>query len=302
MKKVISYSLWGDLPLYTVGAISNAKQAKEIYPGWICRFYIHEPSVPQWVVEELKKQDNVEIVFYNDNVGWGGMLYRFYPATEDDVEVMLSRDTDSRLSTREKACVDQWLKYHKKLHVIRDACVHQSQMMGGLWGAKKGYLTWIRPYIDEMINNLRDGTARKGCDQDFLNSKIYLYAVGDIDQHGQRLNKLSGFDPAQISIISHDDIAFGCLRFPGFSRLPHVNDEMRKLPIPRKYGNEYKVCPSCGLRHDSEFIGRDECLTDEECKYINLTPEQIEERNNIVKYYKLYQKDRDVLGLTTIYE
>jgi hypothetical protein len=230
------------------------------------------------------------------------MLYRFYPATEDDVEVMLSRDTDSRLSTREKACVDQWLKYHKKLHVIRDACVHQSQMMGGLWGAKKGYLTWIRPYIDEMINNLRDGTARKGCDQDFLNSKIYLYAVGDIDQHGQRLNKLSGFDPAQISIISHDDIAFGCLRFPGFSRLPHVNDEMRKLPIPRKYGEQYKVCPSCGLRHDSQFIGRDECLTDEECKYINLTPEQIEERNNIVKYYKLYQKDRDILGLTTIYE
>jgi hypothetical protein len=50
MKKIISYSLWGDLPLYTVGAISNAKQAKEIYPGWICRFYIHEPTVPQWVV------------------------------------------------------------------------------------------------------------------------------------------------------------------------------------------------------------------------------------------------------------
>lgn len=302
MKKIISYSLWGDLPLYTVGAISNAKQAKEIYPGWICRFYIHAPSVPSWVVEELKKQDNVEIVFYHDNVGWGGMLYRFYPATEDDVEVMLSRDTDSRLSVREKACVDDWLKSTKNLHVIRDACVHQSQMMGGLWGTRKGYLKWIKPHIDNLLHDFRNGIARKGCDQDFLNSKVYLYAVGDIDQNGIRVNKLSNFDPNQISIISHDDIAFGCVRFPGFSRLPHAHDEMRRMPIPRKYEDSYKVCPSCGLRHDSEFIGRDECLTDEECKLINLTPEQIEERNNIVKYYKLYQKDRDILGLTTIYE
>jgi hypothetical protein len=304
MKKIISYSLWGDLPLYTVGAISNAKQAKEIYPGWICRFYLHEPSVPQWVVEELKKQDNVEIVFYNDEIGWGGMLYRFYPATEDDVEVMLSRDTDSRLSAREKACVDQWLNTtDKNLHVIRDACVHQSQMMGGLWGTRRGYLKWIKPHIDHHLEMMRDGSAIKGCDQKFLNEIVYTYAVGLFDNTGKPIeNKLSGFDPNQISILSHDDIAFGCKRFPNFARKPSEGEVMYKLPIPRKYGKEYKACQSCGLHHDSEFIGRDECLTDEECKYINLTPEQIEERNNIVKYYKLYQKDRDILGLTTIYE
>lgn len=304
MKKVISYSLWGDLPLYTVGAISNAKQAKEIYPGWICRFYMHAPSVPQWVVDELKKQDNVEIVFYNDNVGWGGMLYRFYPATEDDVDIMLSRDTDSRLSLREKACVDEWLQSTKNVHVIRDTCVHQSQIMGGLWGTRNGYLKWIRPHIDSLILKLQDGSAIKGCDQDFLNSKVYLYAVGCLNSNLEPIlfNKLDANHLSQVSIISHDDIAFGCKRFPNFARLPHINEEMRKLPISRKYGEQYKLCPSCGLRHDSEFIGRDECLTDEECKYIKLTPEQIEERNNIVKYYKLYQKDKDVLGLTTIYE
>jgi hypothetical protein len=303
MKKIISYCLWGDLPLYTVGAISNAKQAKEIYPGWICRFYIHQPSVPAWVVEELQKQDNVEIVFYTDDVGWGGMLYRFYPATEDDVEVMLSRDTDSRLSTREKACVDQWLKEpDKNLHVIRDACVHQSQMMGGLWGTRRGYLKWIKPHIDHHLSTMRGGSAIKGCDQKFLNEIVYMYAVGLLDATGNLINKLMGFDPNQISILSHDDIAFGCKRFPNFARKPSDGELMYKLPIPRKYGKQYKACPSCGLHHDSDFIGRDECLTDEECKYINLTPEQLEERNNIVKYYKLYQKDRDILGLTTIYE
>ena len=304
MKKIISYCLWGNLPLYTVGAISNAKQAKEIYPGWICRFYIHQPSVPAWVVEELQKQDSVEIVFYTDDVGWGGMLYRFYPATEDDVEVMLSRDTDSRLSIREKACVDDWLNNssQKKVHTIRDACVHQSQMMGGLWGVRDGYLNWIKPHINKLLYALRNGEGRKGLDQDFLNRVVYLYAVGVIDKE-----TLLEIDPSskrrpRPNMLSHDDIAFGIRRFPNFTRLPHVNDEMRPLPIQRKYGKEYKACSSCGLDHDSEFIGRDECLTDEECKYINLTPEQIEERHNIVKYYKLYQKDRHILGLTTIYE
>jgi len=297
MKKIISYSLWGDLPLYTVGAISNAKLAKEIYPGWICRFYIHAPSVPSWVVDELKKQNNVEIVFYNNNVGWAGMLYRFYPATENDVEVMLSRDTDSRLTLREKACVDEWLRSTKNLHVIRDTCVHQSQMMGGLWGTRNGYLKWIKPYIDNFLNQFNDGTARKGCDQDFLNSRVYLYAVGDLDENGNVINKLSGFNPNQISIISHDDIAFGCKRFPNFTRLPHVNDEMRQLTIPRQYGDNYHTCIHCGLKHDNKYIGKVESLTQDEMKYLNLSEEEKQNRENIIKYYKQYLINQYKYGL-----
>jgi len=38
MKKVISYSIWGDNPKYATGAI-------KIYPDWICRFYVGQ-SVP----------------------------------------------------------------------------------------------------------------------------------------------------------------------------------------------------------------------------------------------------------------
>ena len=301
MKKIISYSLWGDLPLYTVGAISNAKLAKEIYPGWICRFYIHKPSVPQWVVNELQSFDNTEIVFYEDNLGWGGMLYRFYPATESDVEVMLSRDTDSRLTVREKTCVDEWLRDHKKLHVIRDTCVHQSQMMGGLWGAKQGYLTWIKPYIDKMIQGLKDGSARKGCDQDFLNSKVYLYAVGAVDSVGNNLkNKPETFDPKQISIISHDDIAFGCIRFPKFTRLPHVNEEMRKMPIPRKYGECYHSCIHCGLKHDNKYIGKVESLSQDEMQYLNLNEQEKNNRENILKYYKLYLIEQYRYGLAPV--
>ncbi len=32
--KYVSYSLWGDNPIYGVGAIKNMHQVKEIYPDW----------------------------------------------------------------------------------------------------------------------------------------------------------------------------------------------------------------------------------------------------------------------------
>ena len=297
MKKIISYCLWGDTPLYTIGAISNAKMAQEIYPDWICRFYIHRNSVPSWVVDELKKQPNVEISYYESDVGWGGMLHRFYPATEDDVSVMISRDTDSRLSLREKACVDDWLNNStKKVHTIRDACVHQSQMMGGLWGVRDGYLNWIKLHLNYMLQSLKDGSGKKGLDQDFLNSKVYLYAIGSINEYGKNA------EICRPNMLSHDDIAFGNLRFPNNRRLPHTNEEMRRMIIPRKYGDVYSACPSCGLKHDSVFIGRDECLSEDEISYLNFSEEEKTERRNIIKYYSSYQKNRIKFGMTTIYE
>ena len=32
-KRVIAFSLWGDQPIYTVGALKNAELAPKIYPG-----------------------------------------------------------------------------------------------------------------------------------------------------------------------------------------------------------------------------------------------------------------------------
>ena len=62
--KIISFSLWGRDPKYTVGAIKNAELAKEIYPGWICRFYCAN-DVPNPIIFQLEDMDNVEVVQTN---------------------------------------------------------------------------------------------------------------------------------------------------------------------------------------------------------------------------------------------
>jgi len=45
MKKVISFSLWGNIKLYTIGTVKNAILAKKIFPDWIVYVY-YDNTVP----------------------------------------------------------------------------------------------------------------------------------------------------------------------------------------------------------------------------------------------------------------
>ena len=167
MKKVISFSLWGDDPKYTIGAIRNAELSKTIYPGWIPRFYCAKNSVPENIISQLREL-NSEIVI-KDTVGdWTGMFWRFQTISDPEVEVMISRDTDSRISLREKLAVDEWLKSGKLFHIMRDHPAHGTQILGGMWGAKK-------PILQDM-NYLINAYDKKNfwqIDQNFLRDVIY---------------------------------------------------------------------------------------------------------------------------------
>ena len=50
---LITFSLFGDNPLYCVGAVENARLAKEIYPDWTARFYVAQ-DVPENYIEEIE--------------------------------------------------------------------------------------------------------------------------------------------------------------------------------------------------------------------------------------------------------
>jgi hypothetical protein len=167
MKKIISFSLWGNNPIYTIGAIRNAELSPIIYSGWICRFYIGK-STDYKVIEQLKQFSHVEVVEMDVDGDWTGMFWRFYPASEEDVDVMISRDCDSRLSEREKLAVDEWLSSDKDFHIMRDHPYHNTAILGGMWGSKKGVLPQMIKLIDEYIKG-----SFWQVDQNFLREKIY---------------------------------------------------------------------------------------------------------------------------------
>jgi len=176
MKKIISFSLWGDNPKYTHGAIKNADLALNIYPGWVCRFYVGM-STPSEIIESLISKENTEVIKMDEQGEWNSMFWRFLPIADTDVEIMISRDCDSRLSMREKLCVDEFINSDKMFHTMLDHPWHGG-IMGGMWGAKKGILKDMK----EMIDNWPK-TNQWQTDQSFLNTVINPLVSGKILIH-----------------------------------------------------------------------------------------------------------------------
>ena len=165
MKKIISFSLWGKDPKYTIGAIENAKLVNEVYQGWIGRFYCGR-SVPENIISTLKDIPNTEVIIMDEDGDWTGMFWRFLAC--EDSDVMISRDTDSRLNLREKLAVDEWLKSDKDFHIMRDHPYHAIEILGGMWGCRNGILNDIK----EDIAKYNKGNFWQ-VDQNFLKEKIY---------------------------------------------------------------------------------------------------------------------------------
>ena len=117
MKKLICFSLWGKEKKYTVGAVKNADLALTIYPDWICRYYVGG-STPKNTIDKLSKRKNTEVFLMNERGDWTSMFWRFYPASDEDVSCMISRDVDSRLNHRERVAVDHWLSSDKGFHIM----------------------------------------------------------------------------------------------------------------------------------------------------------------------------------------
>lgn len=178
-KKIIAFSLWGNNPKYTIGAIKNAQLALEIYPDWTCRFYTGS-SVPLDIIEKLKMYTNTEVIEMGTEGSWVSMFWRFFPASEEDVDIMISRDADSRLSLREKAAVDEWIFSEKGFHIMRDHPWHGVPILGGMWGAKKGVIKDIK----QMIENFTQEDVL-GVDQTFLRGHIYPLIVENSIAHDE---------------------------------------------------------------------------------------------------------------------
>lgn len=180
MKKIISFSLWGDNPKYTIGAIKNAELTPLIYPEWVSRFYCGK-SVPVEIIETLKSLPQTEVILMEVEGDWTGMFWRFYAC--EDSDVMISRDTDSRLSFREKNAVDEWLNSDKSFHIMRDHPYHNSPILGGMWGVRDGVLKNIK----KLINEYTKGDFWQ-VDQNFLKEKIYPMVINTSMVHDSFFN------------------------------------------------------------------------------------------------------------------
>lgn len=173
--KYLSFSLWGDKPIYNIGAIRNAELWKEIYPDWQMVIF-YDNTVPHETIEKLKSLDVMCEDMTNKNIY--GMFWRFFAVDLPDSEYSIFRDTDSRIGIREKMAVDEWLSSGKTLHVMRDHPYHMIPcgndrlgILGGMWGIKSKKIP-----LTKMINAYPNkGKIFYGEDQTFLKTVFSLF-------------------------------------------------------------------------------------------------------------------------------
>jgi hypothetical protein len=112
------------------------------------------------------------------NKGIYGMFWRFFAVDLPNSEYSIFRDTDSRISLREKLAVDEWLSSGKTLHVMRDHPYHMIPcgndrlgILGGMWGIKSKKIP-----LTKMINAYPNkGKIFYGEDQTFLKTVFSLF-------------------------------------------------------------------------------------------------------------------------------
>jgi hypothetical protein len=215
--KVVAYSLWGNNPKYTVGALRNAELVTSMYPGWEARFYVGS-SVPLEIKTGLKER-NANVIEMPEPGDWRGMFWRFEAASDPTVEVMVSRDCDSRITRRETAAVNEWMNSDAMFHIMRDHPWHGTPILGGMWGVKS-----------PLLNNMKDLISQfdKGdfwqVDQNFL-KLLYPYIAKYAMVHDDFFEKKPWplprnglefvgqvFDENEVTVQEHLDVLAAHLR------------------------------------------------------------------------------------------
>ena len=173
---VISMSLFGSNPQYTLGAVENAKIVRSLLPSWKLRIYIPGQNttlaVPQIIIEKLKEYDADIHVVNNYTIRLNPRMWRFMVADDLHTDRFIIRDTDSRIFKRDVTEINEWIRSGKIFHCIRDHPLHGNYpILGGMWGAETKGLKKL------LAKNFSHSIARYGqnkfADQQFLKREIW---------------------------------------------------------------------------------------------------------------------------------
>ena len=163
---LVSFSLYGSDPKYTVGAVRNAELIRSFGSGWQSVFYLGSE-----ISEEIRSAlliNGAKIRSWDATWHKNGMFWRFAAIQDFNYDFLIFRDVDSRISERELKALEQWFKSGKTLHIMRDHPYHNALILGGMWGVtsavKRSKIKW---------DSAEKYGVKHGQDQVFLHREIY---------------------------------------------------------------------------------------------------------------------------------
>ena len=166
MKQLITYSLYGSEERYTIGAIKNAILAMRHFKGYTLRFYTGA-SVPESIKQTLRLFPHVQLVDQEDPEDHRAKLWRFQALTDQEYDVVLSRDADARLTHRERIAHEEFLASGLNFHIMKDHPTgHNYQISAGMFAAR------TKAIPDDLKETQAPGNYYTA-DQDWLAAHIW---------------------------------------------------------------------------------------------------------------------------------
>lgn len=176
----VAFCLYGNNPKYLDGMLQNAWLMPRIYPGWECHCWTGNDVPPAYVTALWKTGVTVHPMEF----GWRQrMFYRLIIHDIPGVERYLIRDADSRISMRERRCVDEWMRSDRILHTIHDHPYHIRPIQGGMFGV------WRGPFqstpMCELIGGVWPMADTWGRDEEFLEHELWPLLKHSVCEHGR---------------------------------------------------------------------------------------------------------------------
>lgn len=199
LKGLVSFSLFGNRPLYNIGAIKNAEIWQASPFDVDCRFYIGN-SVPDWIPTELLDLgcEVIHMLPYPEDQTATFWRWDAFRVPRNSYDYVLSRDVDSRPFEREYYAISEWLESKYPIHVIRDHPYHGVPILAGLFGVKGStHIEWfggmcptVPPQnfyleINQKYNRQYESNDFYQVDQHWLRRKVYPHLRNKILAHDE---------------------------------------------------------------------------------------------------------------------
>lgn len=132
--KVVSFCIFGNEKKYRQGLLENLN----IISTYLTDYHIFIVAGNDVDQEYLQKLNHPFVtVIQKDYTGHELTLERFFIIDNKDVDIVFSRDSDSRITQRELWCIKQFENDKKFIHIIRDHKNHDQYIMAGMCGFNK---------------------------------------------------------------------------------------------------------------------------------------------------------------------
>ena len=149
--------------------IQNIRLIHQHFPGWYIYVHVGSDVTPE-MIGTLRSAPMV-ILRFTGITGIVNMIHRFFPIDDPDVDIMFVRDADSRIHSRDRWAIRQFLESPYVAHTIRDHPEHKCRVMGGLWGIRKS--AGVNIHEQYALYEANPEWRGMAWDQDFLSSRIF---------------------------------------------------------------------------------------------------------------------------------